>query len=65
MKKYKVYDLYDYKEVLGYADTMQEVKRLARERMDDTDGECCIYYAELNKDTQKYNFSQRKFLEVC
>ena len=65
MKKYKVYDLYVYKEVLGYVDTMQEVKRLARERMVDTEGECSIYYVELNKDTQKYKFSQRKFLEIC
>ena len=64
MKKYKIYDLYDYKEVIGYADTMQEVKRLAMRRIIDTDGECSIYYVELNQETQKYNFSQRKFLEV-
>lgn len=65
MKKYRVYDLYDCKEVIGHVDTMQEVKRLARQRLVDTEGECSIYYVELNKDTQKYMFSKRKFLEMC
>ena len=45
-RKYKVYDLYDYKETLGYVDNMREVRRLAAQQYDDTDGECCIYYAE-------------------
>lgn len=62
-KKYRVYDLYDYKEILGYADTMKEVKRLAEERYNDTDGECDIWYAELNEETQKYKFSSAIHLE--
>lgn len=53
MKKYKVYDLYEGKDVVGYADTLNEVKRLAREWFRDTDGECCIVYAELNTETGK------------
>lgn len=59
-KKYKVYDLYEYKETIGYADTMPEVKAIARERDNDTDGECAIYYAELNEDAGKYMFRDRK-----
>ena len=60
MKKYKVYDLYEGKDVVGYADTLNEVKRLAREWFRDTDTECCIVYAELNPETKKYRFSQYK-----
>lgn len=63
MKKFKVYDLYDGKEVLGYVDTLKEVKALARERYEDTDGECEIYYAQLNPETNKYGFSSAKFLK--
>lgn len=62
MKRYKVYDLYDGKQTIGYADTMQEIKRLARQQYDDTDGECAIYYAELNPETLKYKLTERKFL---
>ena len=64
MKKYKVYDLYDGKLVLGYADTMKEVKKLAREQCRECDGECLIYYAELNEETNKYKFSSAKLLEA-
>nr|DAK69979.1 MAG TPA: hypothetical protein [Caudoviricetes sp.] len=60
MKKYKVYDLYEGKDVIGYGDTLNEVKRLAREQYRDTDGECCMVYAELNPKTGKYRFSQYK-----
>ena len=31
MKKYKVYDLYEGKDVVGYADTLNDVKHLARD----------------------------------
>lgn len=62
MKKYKVFDLYEYKECIGYADNIQEVKKLAKERYNDTDGECSIYYAELNPVTQKYKVTNAKFL---
>lgn len=64
MKKYKVYDLYEFKECIGYANTIKEVKKIAREQYSATDGECQIWYAELNKQTQKYKFSERKFLKT-
>lgn len=62
MKRYRVYDLYEGKQIIGYADTLQEIKRLARQQYDDTDGECAIYYAEFNQETLKYKFTERKFL---
>lgn len=64
MKKFKVYDLYEGKEVLGYADTLAEVKKIARTQYEATDGECAIFYAELNEETHKYKFSSAKFLAV-
>ena len=64
MKKFKVYDLYEGKEVLGYADTLAEVKKIARTQYEATDGECIIYYAELNPETSKYMFSKAKFLKT-
>ena len=64
MKKFKVYDLYDGKDVLGYADTLSEVKKIARTQYEATDGECAIFYAALNPETNKYMFSKVKFLEV-
>ena len=64
MKKFKVYDLYEGKEVLGYASTLAEVKKIARTQYEATDGECAIFYAALNEETHKYKFSSAKFLEV-
>lgn len=62
-KKYKVYDIYEGNDTVGYADTIEEVKKLARRWYDDVDGECCIVYVELNKESGKYKFSNYK--EVC
>ena len=62
MFKYKVYDIYEGKEVVGYADTLEDCRKLAKEWSRETDGECCIVYAELNEETQKYKFSQYKAL---
>ncbi len=39
MKKYKVYDLYEGKMSLGYADTMSEVRNIVREQAEETDNE--------------------------
>lgn len=64
MKKFKVYDLYEGKEVLGYADTLAEVKKIARTQYEATDSECRIFYAELNEETNKYMFSKAKFLKT-
>lgn len=63
MKKYKVYDIYEGKDVLGYADTMEEVILLAHRQEQDTEGECLPVYAELNPETGKYKFSQYKAVE--
>lgn len=62
---YKVYDIYEYqREVLGYCNTIAEVKEIVRKRMDDTDGECECVYAELNPETGKYKFSESKMVFV-
>jgi hypothetical protein len=63
-KKYKVYDLCEGKETLGYADNMTEIKAIAKERYDDTDGECQIWYAPLSIVTGKYNIAKIEMLEV-
>ena len=64
MKKFKVYDLYEGKDTIGYADTMADVKKIARQRADDTDGECSVFYAELDPETQKYKFGERKAVQT-
>ena len=62
---YKVYDIYEYqREVLGYGNTLAEVKEIVRKRMDDTDGECTCIYVELNPETGKYKFSESKMVFV-
>lgn len=63
--KYKAVDIYDVegREVIGYADNLNTVKKLARERITDTDGECLIEVRILNPETQKYKFF--KILETC
>lgn len=60
MKKYKVVDIYEGREFLGYADSMAEVKRLARGQVEDTDGECLVVFYSLNPETGKYKFSEYK-----
>ncbi|MFD1465002.1 hypothetical protein ACFQ4L_02710 [Lapidilactobacillus mulanensis] len=62
-QKYQVFDLEDYTDVLGYADSLMEVTELARKRSRETDGDCAIYYCELNEDTDQYEF--RKRVLVC
>lgn len=64
MSKYKVVDLYEDRDFLGYAENMTQVKKLAKKQHDDTDGECCIFYYPLDEKTGKYNFGARKFLET-
>lgn len=57
LKKYRVYDLLDGREVLAHADTIEQVHEIAQEQYDDTDGDCDIHYAELNQETNKYKFT--------
>lgn len=50
---FKVYDDYDMNmELIGTADNLQEVKQLAKERYEDTDGECLIVYGRDKKHTK-------------
>lgn len=54
---YNVYDDYDLTmECIGKAENLREVKKIAKERYYDTDGECLIYYGSNRKDI--------KFLET-
>ena len=62
MKKFKVYDMYDGPECIGYADTYQEVRKIARQQYDDTDGECMICYEKLDPVSQKYDRKTRRFI---
>ena len=64
MKKYKVVDMGEGKETVGYADTMTEIKKLARYWCENVTEEAYIYYYPLNETTGKYRFSERKFLET-
>lgn len=44
---YKVYDDYDLTmELIGEAKDLKEVKKIAKERYYENDGECAIYYGE-------------------
>lgn len=63
MKKYKVVDLREFKETIGYANNLREIKKLAKEQYEETDGACSIFYYPMNKQTNRYEFSKRKFLE--
>ena len=47
---------------IGYADTLDEVKKLARAEYDETGGECTIYYLEFDSVTKKYPRETAKFL---
>ena len=60
MRKFKVYDLYEGKMTLGYADNLKEVKKLARKQYIETDGECFVVYAELIPEINMYKFSNYK-----
>jgi|GEM_PF-5139799 len=56
MKKYKLIDAYDFEdEVIGYADTLEEVEDLINARNLDTDGECYLITSEWNPDSRRYS----------
>ena len=59
---YLVIDNYGFAmEQLGKVNTMREVKALCKERVEDTDGECCVLVLKRNPETNKYS---RKSAEV-
>lgn len=64
MKKFKVVDLYEGKETVGYADNINEIKKLAKYWCEEVTEEAAIYYYPINEKTGKYKFSERKFLET-
>ncbi len=60
--KFLVVDNYDmdmYK--LGRVNTMREVKKLCKEQVEATDGECYVMVLALNENTNKYS---RKSAEI-
>lgn len=65
MKRYKVIDLYEGYDVIGYADTLAEVKAMAKEYYMDTDGECDINFMQLNEKTQNYNRNTLSWIRGC
>lgn len=50
MKKYKLYDAYEEKELLAECDTMAEVRKACRKRDEETDGEWFPVLYKLDKD---------------
>ena len=54
MKKYRLYDDYDFShELLGEFDTMQEVKAACKKRDEETDGEWIPLLYETNESLNK------------
>jgi len=64
LKKYKVVDLGEGKETIGYADNIEEIKILAKQWINNVTEEAAVFYYPLNEETGKYRFSERKFLET-
>ena len=53
----KVYDDYDFcMELIGVVDNMKDVRKLAKQRYLETDGECAIYYGKDKKSVNFYYF---------
>ncbi|CAI9421080.1 hypothetical protein KEBGJNKE_00011 [Enterococcus phage vB_OCPT_Bop] len=60
--KYLVVDNYDLDMYeLGRVNTMREVKKLCKEQVEATDGECYVMVLTLNEETNKYS---RKSAEI-
>ena len=59
---YGVFDLYEYPELIGEAQSMKDVRKIAKQRVKDTDGECQIFYCKQDKDGN-YNSSNLVFLQ--
>lgn len=56
--KFLVVDNYDLDMyVLGRVNTMREVKKLCKEQVEATDGECYVMVLTLNEETNKYKRS--------
>lgn len=53
-------DMYE----LGRVNTMQEVKRLTRDQVKETDGECYVMVLTLNPETNKYSRKSAKLVTL-
>lgn len=53
-KKYCVFDVCEYVELLGKFETMQEVRHAAHQRDADTDGDCFIVVLKFDKPSGFY-----------
>lgn len=60
-EKYKVVDLLEVKETIGYANSISEVKNLARHWLENVSEEAAIYYYPLNEEKGKYDFEKGSF----
>lgn len=63
-KRYKVVDLLEGKETIGYADTITDIKRIAKHWIENVAEEAAIFYYPFDKASGKYKFSERVFLET-
>lgn len=61
LPRYKLYDIYDYRELIGRYETMDAVRESARQRIDDTDGECSLMLFAMSKDG-RYILCDRNWL---
>ena len=63
--KYLVVDNYELDmEVLGRANTMEEVEAIAKQRVVDTDTECYVLVLTLNPKTNKYSRNSAELVRV-
>lgn len=54
MRKYEIIDVYEDYEILGHADSMDDVRKIAEQRLADTDGECAVMIREYNPKSDRY-----------
>lgn len=52
------------KETIGYADTITDIKRIAKHWIENVAEEAAIFYYPFDKASGKYKFSDRVFLET-
>lgn len=67
LPRYKLFDVYDYRELLGRYETMDAVRSSARQRIEDTDGECSLLLFSMSKDG-KYTLCNGNWLgerKIC
>lgn len=63
-KKYKLKDFENW-DTIGFANTITELKKIAKEYLKECDYEACLVYLTLNEQKQKYSLKSQKFLKTC